>query len=230
MDPWDLVDQIIGLVAVEDARALAGRTLDAVLAAVNGRRGALFSREHDRISLFISRGIDQTVLEAVQAAWVRQRDTFLSGRVVVCSTASQEPLPQMRAVLRDAVSVAIAPVLRARSLVGLMFVDSRESRFEDERDIEGLTQFARVASVALTAPAGGAPVNPVGDLESYLELSPVEDIEREQLILLLDRYEWNIARVSRVMGVARQTIYLRLRRYGIERRRIPKAVPRRLAT
>ncbi|HEV7501522.1 MAG TPA: helix-turn-helix domain-containing protein, partial [Vicinamibacteria bacterium] len=63
--------------------------------------------------------------------------------------------------------------------------------------------------------------------ESYLERTPVEDMEREKLLLLLNRNEWNIARVARLMGVTRRTIYLRLQRYNIPRERVPKTRPRR---
>jgi transcriptional regulator of acetoin/glycerol metabolism len=58
--------------------------------------------------------------------------------------------------------------------------------------------------------------------ETYLERTPVEDMEREKLLLLLNRNEWNIARVARLMGVTRRTIYLRLQRYNIPRERVPK--------
>ena len=47
-------------------------------------------------------------------------------------------------------------------------------------------------------------------------------MEREKLLLLLNRNEWNIARVARLMGVTRRTIYLRLQRYNIPRERVPK--------
>ena len=40
--------------------------------------------------------------------------------------------------------------------------------------------------------------------------------------LLLNRNEWNIARVARLMGVTRRTVYLRLQRYGIPRERVPR--------
>jgi len=51
----------------------------------------------------------------------------------------------------------------------------------------------------------------------------VEDMEREKLLLLLNRNEWNIARVARMMGVTRRTVYLRLQRYNILRERVPKS-------
>jgi len=60
------------------------------------------------------------------------------------------------------------------------------------------------------------------DWESYLERTPVQDIERQKLLLLLKRNEWNIARVARLMGVTRRTIYLRLQRYKIARERVIK--------
>jgi regulatory Fis family protein len=55
-------------------------------------------------------------------------------------------------------------------------------------------------------------------------------VPREELLLNLSRHEWNIARVARMMGVTRRTIYLRLRRYGIHRVRIPKMKVREAVT
>jgi transcriptional regulator of acetoin/glycerol metabolism len=54
-------------------------------------------------------------------------------------------------------------------------------------------------------------------------------VARAQLIALLDRNEWNIARVARLMRVTRRTIYLRLDRYGVERKRVRKTVRRTAA-
>jgi len=51
-------------------------------------------------------------------------------------------------------------------------------------------------------------------------------MEREKLLLLLNRNEWNIARVARLMGVTRRTVYLRLQRYNIRAERVLKSRPR----
>jgi len=51
-------------------------------------------------------------------------------------------------------------------------------------------------------PAGGGGSS--DSWEAYLERTPVEDMEREKLLLLLNRNEWNIARVARMMGVTRR--------------------------
>src|SRR5262245_8255015 len=53
---------------------------------------------------------------------------------------------------------------------------------------------------------------------------------RDELLHNLAAHEWNIARVARMMGITRRTIYLRLRRYGIDRVRIPKVKVREAVT
>jgi transcriptional regulator of acetoin/glycerol metabolism len=52
-------------------------------------------------------------------------------------------------------------------------------------------------------------------------MSPTEEAKL-QLLSLLERNEWNLAKVARLMGVTRRTVYLRLRSFGIERRHVPK--------
>jgi transcriptional regulator of acetoin/glycerol metabolism len=49
-------------------------------------------------------------------------------------------------------------------------------------------------------------------------------VERHRLIELLKRNEWNLARVARVLGVTRRTVYMRLKRYDIARQKVPKTV------
>jgi hypothetical protein len=41
--------------------------------------------------------------------------------------------------------------------------------------------------------------------------------QREHLLLMLERNEWNIARAARLLGVSRLTVYRRLRRLGLAR-------------
>jgi len=53
------------------------------------------------------------------------------------------------------------------------------------------------------------------------ETSPTEEA-RLQLLSLLERHEWNIAEVARLLGVTRRTVYMRLQSFGIERRHVPK--------
>ena len=53
------------------------------------------------------------------------------------------------------------------------------------------------------------------------EASPTEEA-RLQMLSLLERNEWNIAEVARLLGVTRRTVYMRLRSFGIERKHVPK--------
>jgi hypothetical protein len=53
------------------------------------------------------------------------------------------------------------------------------------------------------------------------EASPADEA-RIQMLSLLERNDWNIAAVARLLGVTRRTVYMRLRSFGIERRRVPK--------
>ena len=51
----------------------------------------------------------------------------------------------------------------------------------------------------------------------------VEDVKREELIALLNREEWNIAKVARLSSVTRRTLYKRLERYGIARQHVVRS-------
>ena len=51
-----------------------------------------------------------------------------------------------------------------------------------------------------------------------------DEVERHRLVELLKRNEWNLARVARVLGVTRRTVYMRLKRYDIARQKVPKTV------
>ena len=42
------------------------------------------------------------------------------------------------------------------------------------------------------------------------------------MLSFLERNDWKIAAVARLLGVTRRTVYLRLRSFGIERKHVPK--------
>jgi transcriptional regulator with GAF, ATPase, and Fis domain len=222
----DLIDQFADLVVgADDPRALAERTLEVVMSLTNGRSGAVFVRDQDRFALFASRGIDQTVLDAVGAAWPRYRETLEKGEIFYVPDWSIE-----RRITRpegnvNVASFAIVPVTEGQELVALLYVDSLDPHFCEGHDLSRLTKFSRIVAKAVSD-SGNVPDRPgrprEDAWETYLERTPVEDMEREKLLLLLNRNEWNIARVARLMGVTRRTIYLRLQRYKIPRERVPK--------
>ncbi len=48
--------------------------------------------------------------------------------------------------------------------------------------------------------------------------------DRDGLVALLEANQWNILRVSKMVGVARRTLYLRMKRWGIHRQKPKKSL------
>jgi GAF domain-containing protein len=231
----DLIDQFTELVVGSDEpRRLAERTVEVVMSLSNGRAGAVFAREGDRVNLFASRGIDQPVLDSVQDVWARSRESLEKGETFyVPDRSTDRRLAREEAERQGPASFAVVPIMdEQQQLAALLYVDSAEPHFCAAHDLERLTKFSRIVTKAIREEAGGG----IGSLsrkeawETYLERTPVEDMEREKLLLLLNRNEWNIARVARLMDVTRRTIYLRLQRYNIPREKVRKTRPRPATT
>jgi transcriptional regulator with GAF, ATPase, and Fis domain len=220
----DLIDQFAELVVgADDPRRLAERTLEVIMALLNGRSGAVFTRDADKLNLFASRGIDQNALDSLQAVWSRQREVLERGETFyVPERETDNRLP--RGERGGAASFAVVPVMNEDALLALVYVDSLDPHFCSAHDLERMGKFSRIVAKAVTDDTPGRHHAPsrADAWETYLERTPVEDMEREKLLLLLNRNEWNIARVARLMGVTRRTIYLRLQRYNIPRERVPK--------
>jgi transcriptional regulator with GAF, ATPase, and Fis domain len=218
----DLIDQFTELVVgADDPRRLAERTLEVVMSLLNGRSGAVFTCE-SAPTLFASRGIDQAVLDVVPLVWAAQQEALRKGETFYVADCTSERRVVIGADRPAPASFALVPVLQDEHLLALLYVDSQEPHFCDGHDLERLAKFSRIIAKSVTetaAPRRGSP----DAWETYLERTPVEDMEREKLLLLLNRNEWNIARVARMMGVTRRTVYLRLQRYNIPRERVPKS-------
>lgn len=228
----DLIDQFADLVVgADDPRRLAERTLEVIMALLNGRSGAVFTRDGERLNLFASRGIDQQALDSLQAVWARHRDGFLRGETFYVPERENDSRLPRNGERGGAASFAVVPVRNDDALLALVYVDSLDPHFCSAHDLERMGKFSRIVAKAVTdeTPARQHGQSRVDAWETYLERTPVEDMEREKLLLLLNRNEWNIARVARLMGVTRRTIYLRLQRYNIPRERVPKTRARAAA-
>jgi transcriptional regulator with GAF, ATPase, and Fis domain len=222
----DLIDQFADLVVgADDPRHLAERTLEVVMSLTNGRSGAVFTREPDKLTLFASRGIDQHVLDAIHTVWNRFRQGLERGETFYVSERSSDPRLPRAEDRQGPASFAVVPVFDGEQLVALLYVDSLDPHFCTDHDLDRMAKFSRIVAKAVadtSGERGGSSERTTEGWEAYLERTPVEDLEREKLLLLLNRNEWNIARVSRLMGVTRRTIYLRLQRYKIPRERVRK--------
>jgi len=221
----DLIDQFTELiVGADDPRKLAERTLDVAIALINGRSGAVFAYDADRLALFASRAIDQHVLDFAQAAWNQYKDSFLNGETFYVPDLTSERRLTVLTSRTSCASFAMVPVFDGDRFVALLYVDSLDPHFCESHDLMRLQKFSRIVAKAVgTQQSTPEALHvPADAWQTYLERTPVEDMEREKLLLLLNRNEWNIARVARLMGVTRRTIYLRLQRYKIPRERIFK--------
>jgi Bacterial regulatory protein, Fis family len=103
---------------------------------------------------------------------------------------------------------ALIPTRAPGALVFLNGVDTRRV------DVDTVADAASVALKALqrdefTSRSHGLP--------------SMHGLRREELIATLRLHEWNIARVARVKGVTRKTIYEWLTRYKIPREHVPKS-------
>jgi transcriptional regulator with GAF, ATPase, and Fis domain len=220
MKPWELIDGLEELVLPENPRAFAMKVLDKCVEHLGARRVALFSRELEWMHLFASRAVDQAVIDAAGQVWESHRKELEADQPVVLPSLRQGPEPALRAALTGAEALVVLPVAGRDRLVGLLYMDSRKA-FSREQLAAG-RQLARIAAVALRLPParllGGAD-GPVG---AYLARVSPDEILRDQLMRLLEDEEWNIARVARLLRVSRVTIYNRLRRFGIQRKKVLK--------
>jgi hypothetical protein len=184
------------------------RTVDAILEfliGVNSATGAAVFSLSDGLRLFVGRGIGEEALDWTRECWERERSTLSEGRF----SRSDECL--------------LVPVMRRDHAVALLYLKAQEA------DMDCLSEGLPAIADAVSADSRqGVPSSPV---DSYLEHAPTEEIERRKLLILLDRFEWNVARVARELKLTRTTVYRRLVEFGIPRKRVRKSVgnPRRVS-
>ncbi len=143
----------------------------------------------------------------------RQADVWLSaglslaglGELPVRWADHSRTLAAGRSVVEPA--FALLPAMLGKEMVAAVYLAQPESAPLGDTHVFGaaIAQAVRAADGLAAAP----------------ELQPAQET-RLQLLSLLERSDWNIARVARLLGVTRRTVYMRLQSFGIERRRVPK--------
>jgi len=213
----DLIDQVADIVgSAHDPKRLAELAVEIVMSLSHAQRGAVFAIEPEGLVLCAGMGLDQAVLDATHAVWNEERSALNQGQMSVRPLAG-----------RAGHASAILPLRQGDALKALLYLDGTESSFVPAVKEGRVAESTKVVLRALERGAFPATARPVPkDWEDYLAQTPAEQVARAQLIALLDRNEWNIARVARLMRVTRRTIYLRLDRYGVERKRIRKTARR----
>lgn len=116
-------------------------------------------------------------------------------------TSSRSALEAGRAVQVDRHTVV--PLMDGQQWVGVLCLQAaREGAAEDVA-----LSLGRVLATTITAARTADQADPAARLRG-----------------LLDEHEWNVARVARILGVTRVTIYERMRRFGIPRKKVPRGI------
>lgn len=219
MPQIDLIDALVELATAEDPRRSVERTLNVLTRTFHCRAGAVFTLD-DRPKLFVGHAIDEGVLDTVKHFWPTRHAALERGEIVRLEAGS---LKSGETLAAEGVAALVFPILSGSELKGLLYVDGAAPRFGVTIDFKDLAPFLRILSRALS---GGKELRAEGRAAAMVGMrAPSGRIGREDLLLVLEQNEWNIARVSRALDVTRPTIYQWLERFSIARRRVPKAKP-----
>jgi hypothetical protein len=166
------------------------------------------------LTFTVSRGVSPEVLAGLEAVWRGRADLGTDALRVAAGPPNAAPGPPTR--------LAVLPLFEGDRLVALLYLDGEDLSPRSVADFQRLLTLSR--ALAGNGPEAPPPADGWG---TYLERTPLRDLQRAKLVLLLERNEWNISRVARILGVTRRTIYLRLQRYEIPRQHVRKGPARR---
>jgi hypothetical protein len=114
-------------------------------------------------------------------------------------------------------------------LRGLLYIELNDAA--EIRPLRPLRALAEMLAAALAPGDSSVPAEPPRPVAAPLAPAAAEpealphEPQNANLVFLLEHNEWNVSRVARILGVTRMTIYNRLRRAGVGRKRVPKATP-----
>jgi len=189
------VDQTLSLLVADDPRGQALRLLDHVASRCRAKAVAVVTVAADDLGSFAGE-VPLSRLTTLQTLWKTESKDLRAGKRVV----------------RD--GYRILPLMDGPGLTGLLFIEGAAG-----------VELTNPAVVALTAALKAARAHPLSSDGQFDTVTVAGgEVEQRRLVATLERHEWNIARVARLMGVTRRTIYLRLKRYKIDRRRVPKTL------
>lgn len=175
-------------------------TFDVDAAALFACRGADAA---PRLELVIGEGLTQGGLDRVADIWARGHTSLVAGQ----PSGGDEP------------SFLVLPCHDERGFAGVVYLEG-----------DAVFRRSRLALLASLSPVVSRVLRRLDGLAEPVEDEAVETpsshADAASLHMLLDHNEWNVSRVARVLGVTRMTVYNRLRRFAIQRRRVRKS-PRR---
>jgi hypothetical protein len=198
-------------VAVIDWDAALHHMFELALCLLRARRGALYAVRGDSLWLVKSDRLDQAALTSADEAWSSSRKALLAGAPV---EGHGQP------------SYVLLPCLAEAELQGVLYVEPLRPVVLERPH---LATFAAVLGRALWAQQVELPLHahaaePTQSKSTApFEGTPDRDCPAGKLKLLLERNEWNIARVARLVGITRMTVYRRLRDAHVQRVRVRRS-------
>jgi DNA-binding phage protein len=188
-----LAETIVYLMVARDPQQAAEVILGYLMGLSGARAGAIFGVGAAGPQLSVGLGIDQHALDWTAEAW----------------RESATPLQQGRLSRSD--DRFLVPVICQGRLRALVYMTAAQL------DLDTIAELAAVIGDAAIRSA--RQLSPASSIDNYLAEAPSRAIERRRLVILLARYEENVARVARALGVTRTTVYKRLSSLGIPRER-----------
>jgi hypothetical protein len=191
-------EAIVQLMVASDPRQTAYALLEFLLHANGARTGAIFAVDGG-VRLVVGHSIDQDALDWTSPSWSRSQGALRQGRLSRSDDRS------------------LLPVLRGDRLIALVYLGAGHVDMDSVAELSPL-----IGEAVIRAAHSKSPASATVSIDSYLGHASAQEIERRKLCLLLDRHEWNVARVARELQVTRTTVYKRLASLGIARKRVPK--------
>ncbi len=196
----DLRDAVLGRLIAADPQLSLEETLRVVMVQAQAVKGGVF-RTQESPGLLAGRGVTQEMLDRVSGAWERERERLEDGHPVYGGSWSLWPIRasgvQLLVYLAAEGALGVGPARNAIARAGEILAAAAQTELDD-------------GSVSADA------------VDRFLEITSRDGIERRQLLALLNRHEWNIARVGRALGCNRVTVYKRMRRLRIPRLRVSR--------
>lgn len=182
-----------------------------ICALAGSERVALFRLAHTSWRLVWADRIAQDDLGVVDAVDGRRLDLLHAGTT-----------------LRTPAAAVLLPCRADSALVALLYLSPAPPPSVLPRHI--LPHIGELLALSLEPERGAAArgTAAVHDIDEPPLTLTSREAARDELVTLLESQEWNVARVARVLGVTRMTIYNRLRRHAIPRLKVLKSQkPRR---
>lgn len=183
---------MIESLVADDPRRSADRLLSKMCDVAGADGGAVLVPQGENASVFLSYRLSLTGLGSLPIRFQDHRSRLAKGEVVSAS------------------GFALAPVTGdGDTQLGWIYLENPRSA-----DAKELKPFLLGMAKAVGALGeGSAPRVPNVNRA---------DANRANILRILEESDWNIARVSRELGVTRRTLYMRLAAFGIARKKVPR--------